>query len=213
MRIGVDFDETIADVTAMRIWYLKTNHGLDVTSSQLFDRSVLDLKKILSDPDFERYANFYPNEGTLLAPEVANASNVIRKLVAEGHKIVVITGRKGSQFKYAGDFLKQRKIPYHHLIYVDVHGKVDPDPKASLLRRTEGFERKKVVVDKLQIECMVDDMPGFLLPLSGSGILLCLLNKPWNLNENLPSDIIRVNDWNEVYTLIQARSLQSTSSS
>ena len=110
MRIGIDFDGTIAESGEARQWYLKRYFNIDLNIGEI--ASGEDKKLITDKKEYEKYKNFVNEEGTLLGTIVKNADTIIAKLAGEGHKIIILTGRTGKQAEYAKRFLKFMKTIY-----------------------------------------------------------------------------------------------------
>ncbi len=200
MRIGTDFDGTIAESGNARQWYLKKHFNVDLTIGEI---AMGGDKKLITDKkEYEKYKNFVNEEGTMLGTIVRNADKVIKKLAGEGHKIIILTGRTGKQAEYAKRFLQRQGIPYNHILYIEGDNPID---KSRRLTSVEGNERKKIIVQKLKLDCLIDDLPAYFVPLSGTGVLLLLINQPWNIGKATPSDVIRINDWEEARTIINMK--------
>jgi len=106
MKIGIDFDGTIAFTNLLRVEWIKANTGIDV---QPLD--TLNNKALLGEKRFLEMMNEVHNrENTLKTPEVPHAIASIKKLskTAELH---LVTARKfDDNFNYALDWLKEKGV-------------------------------------------------------------------------------------------------------
>jgi len=197
MNIGIDVDGVLSNVLEFQLKigapYFKKKYGYEIINPDAYD-----VKDIFGCTDEER--NKF---GWVVAawhymvryPAVENASRVIKMLKNEGHKIYIITGRvKVTEKNFAGwlsrfiltNWLKRNKIPYDEIFFCDEHHSV----------------RDKITgCEKYAVDVMVEDKPDNVMGLTKTTKIICF-DMPYN-RECGGENIIRVRDWNEVYSLIK----------
>lgn len=196
MRIAIDFDGTIANTYLLQKQFCKERFGIDLP----LEASVGALRKSIlgDDQKIKEAKEFVHGEATLSAPLVAGAREAVQALVAAGHKVLILTGRVATGATYARKYLKQNRIPYHHFLFVS-----DDDP-----RRLNGeILSKKVVLNRLKIDVMVDDQLKGLAELANS-VTIILIDQPWNRKDKIPAGVIRLANWNAILQFILSNALR-----
>jgi len=98
MRIGVDFDGVIVDTTRVKQRFCKEQFRIDIPENFISGGGA---KKFLMPEQYQKLKDFDFGEGTLLGSVVPYAKQMIEQLVADGHKIVIVTGRHDVGAQYA----------------------------------------------------------------------------------------------------------------
>lgn len=203
MIIGSDFDGVIADDTQARIDYIKEKYKIDVTPAQIhgsaLERIGRDVKK-----DVEISVNC--SERTMQFTPIPGVKEVFSKLVKEGSKIIIITGRTKEGIKWAKKFMETHKIPFHHIVSAK---EFFVNPKRELQRIEDGFipdlKGKGKWAHHLEPAVFVEDSDKHvmhLLPLQDK-IKIFFYDHPYNKNFSAPG-VKRVYSWFEVYDEIES---------
>ena len=196
MRIGIDFDGVIADTTIAKQWFCKDKFGVDIPTTLISGGGA---KTLLTPEQYAELKSFDFGDGTLLAQVVPGAKTVMSRLVANGHTLIIVTGRDKRGATYAKQFLNQHTIPYHHLIFTQEMHTVDEFAAMGKTKYT-----KHDIVSRLQFNVLIDDQYSNLEESTGSGCQLILFDQPWNHTTRIThSDIFRVKDWQEAYVQIR----------
>ncbi|MEM2916667.1 MAG: hypothetical protein QXT19_04920 [Candidatus Woesearchaeota archaeon] len=191
MRIAIDFDGTIANTYVLQRQFCKEKYGIDfpwfamtgaLRRQYLTEEQVVEVKKYAHGP------------ATLDAPLVPGAREAIQSLVLAGHKIIILTGRVAAGAQSAKEYLKRNKIPYHHFIFVS------DDEKRRLADGT--ILSKNVVVNRLKLDVIIDDQQKGLGSLTSSGVMVIIIDQPWNQQEILQQGVLRVKGWREIAELL-----------
>jgi uncharacterized HAD superfamily protein len=196
-KIHVDIDDTIADTTSVILQYLKVKHNLLLEKSSLTFHNYLD--KILKTEtnryirDFED-GNFHND----IVP-IQNSVEIISKL-SKKHELIIISGRrlnlKEKTTKWVDKFFPN--------CFKEIH-LVNQYPE-------EGEERglpKHELCKNLKCDFSIEDDFNTALKIASLGIKVLLMNQPWNSIEKIENEnIIRVNNWEEVYKIIEEKALE-----
>lgn len=187
MRIGIDIDNTITDTLPILKKYCKeynekvvkrnlVMHEEGVASYNLYDWTEAE------NADFcEKYL-----EKIVLQAEVkTHAREIIAKLKEEGHQIYVISSRAVPVFKTPYEttekFLKEKEIVYDKLLV----GKV---------------EKKSSCIEN-QLDVLLEDEPKYIMQMA-EFMPVILFDEIYN-KQCTGKNVIRVNDWDEIYEKIQ----------
>ncbi len=187
MRIGVDFDGTIADISQVELALIKQRFNIELKPEQCIGEI---LKPMLGKENYEILRKDIRGSYTLNSKVVTGCKKALSALISEGHKIVILTSRWADEQAFAKKFLEAKGIPYHHFLFVEHGTKFD--------KYAERITKKRVI-DRLRIGAMIDDTYHHLAELSGSGIGLYFFDQPWNRKIKIDKqDIIRVFGWQDI---------------
>jgi len=186
LNICIDIDGTITDPY---YWLKITNKyfNKNITEEQItkyYIHEVMDIKQ-------SEYEEFYEKNKVRIHSEQKLRDDVqitIKKLSLM-HNIFFVTAREKSLTMLTHSYLRNNKIPYDDLFVLGSHYKVD---KAR----------------ELECNVFIEDNYDNAMQLSKAGFKILLLDTNYNrkpLNEN----IVRVNNWKEIYTIIDKLLLQS----
>lgn len=190
MKIGIDFDDVVADSMAAIIKFHNERYGTTLTMSGAISFKFEEVwggtmeeavKKVDSFFDEDQVVHLHPKEGALKA---------INDLKKRGHELWIVTGRKTRDVEQTERWLA------HHLpgIFSGVH-------YANFFEIGDAAKpiKKSDICKKLGITLMVDDNLPTVIDCAGVGIQSLLLDRPWNQsNEPLPSGVTRVFSWDEI---------------
>ena len=186
LNICIDIDGTITDPY---YWLKITNKyfNKNITEEQItkyYIHEVMDIKQ-------SEYEEFYEKNKVRIHSEQKLRDDVqitIKKLSLM-HNIFFVTAREKSLAMLTHSYLRNNKIPYDDLFVLGSHYKVD---KAR----------------ELECNVFIEDNYDNAMQLSKAGFKVLLLDTNYNqklLNEN----IVWVNNWKEIYTIIDKLLLQS----
>lgn len=213
MRIGVDFDGVLSNMSEQKIKYAQQFWGIRLTPAMCTTSIAKDIvtqiipgfgNGFISKQRWDGKAEYTHLVRLLEAgPAILNgypepdAAKCLGELISEGHKIIIITTLEPENNKWAEAFLNKYNIPYTHLVCVP-YKKGNPEEK-------DQKYTKKVVMSTLKMDVLIDDTYQNLEPLTGFKILLFLFTQPWNKDIKISKqDIIRVFGWTDVANKIRA---------
>ena len=191
MNIGIDVDGVLTDMTDYQLRlgapYFKKKYGYEVLNPDAYD-----VRDMFGCTDEERKKFGWRTIWTYILryPAREGASEVIRKLKSEGHRIYIITGRVFvTQRGFIGwlsrsiltNWLKRHKIPYDGIFYCDEH---------------HSARDKLAGCEKHRVDVMVEDKAENVRALSKVMRVICF-DCGYN-QECEGGNIVRVRDWGEV---------------
>lgn len=188
MIIGLDIDNVIADLdkTFLDEFLIedkkKRNRGIINPEAEHMTQGMFDWTK-------EEIEEFLNNNMERMASNfevVENAKYYIDKLIKDGNKIYLITGRNRrfkNKEKNTIDWLKKNKINYHKLIFSCNNGD------------------KSIECIKNHVDIMFDDRPLNCIKIQEKGIKSYLFKTKYNYKYSLGVEII--DNWNQLYNLIK----------
>ena len=206
MNIGVDVDGVLTDVAdyqlKLGVPFFKEKYGYEVVNPDAFD-----IKDIFGCTDAERRAFGKKTLWTYIFkyPAREEASQVIRKLRHEGHKIFIITSRVFTTTQsrmfcvlpspqesllcllsraFLKNWLWRRKIPFDGIFFCSDQNAVD----------------KYLACKKCGADIIVEDKAENIMALSKITKVICF-DAAYN-RDCEGENISRVTDWGEVYRLI-----------
>jgi len=191
IKIGIDLDEVLAEFNLLFLDYFNQTKNTnwkfkDITDNHfenIFDISFEEIKQILNNFSKEGHiSNIIP---------VENSVSSIEKLSKEC-ELFIITARPKEEDKETREWIvKNFKSNFKEIYSVGIShgGKV--------------FKNKGEFVQELGLNFFIEDMIKHAIDISKRNIKVFLLDKPWNQEENLPENIYRVKDWNEILQKIE----------
>lgn len=190
MNIGVDIDNVIADFNgALQKEYIafdKTlrNSGI-INKDSYITNGMFDFTE-------EENNTFYSKNIDRIASNlrvIDGAKEYIDKLIEDGNKIYIITGRENGEYKdprkMTKEWLFKNQINYDKLIFTNIH-----DDHA-----------KTVECKKYNIDIMIDDSSRILNDVLRNGIDVLLMETDFNKDE---TKLERVLSWMEIYDKISS---------
>jgi len=187
MNIGIDIDNTITDTLPILKKYCKKyNDNFVKRNLQMHEDGFTSYN--LYDWTKEENLDFcinYLEEAVSQATVKENAREIIQKLKNEGHIINIISSRALPMFKTPYEttekFLHKNGILYDNLLV----GKVE--------------KKSSCIENKLDI--LIEDEPQYINQMA-EFMTVIAFNEPYN-QQCIGDNIIRVNDWNEIYNVIK----------
>lgn len=177
MRIGLDYDSVITDSRALKSAVAKERFGLDIPYQMFKWHTTVNGGLLTPEQyrDVQRTVH-YGDEHNRATPEVPGSVDGIKRLIAQGHELQVVTGRDGDSATYARRWLHERSIE------IPLTGVGDRKSKRPA---TTGFD------------VFIDDDLDKLEDLDVAHRFLYTWE--FNLHVQLPKGISRIYSWEDLY--------------
>lgn len=195
MRIGIDIDDVI--LRSGQIFYQKINErfGLNIEFTKVPSFSYVDeqvLKKGHKIEDFYKFLTEMQTNSTYHEELVLRrgGKEVIKRLYKKGHIIYLISNRHVLILPYTTVWLK--KIGILQYLSGVLHNTYTQKPY-DLFKIREA--------KRLKVDVFLEDALDYAIPLAKK-ISVILFDRPWNQLKKLPTNIHRVNDWQEAEKVI-----------
>ncbi len=187
MKIGIDIDNTITDTLPVLKEYCKRYNDTVVKRNlQLHEDGVASYN--LYDWTQEENMDFcirYLEEVVLQAEVKESAREIIERLKNEGHNINIISSRAVPMFKTPYEttekFLREKGIVYDKLLV----GRI---------------EKKSSCIEN-ELDVLIEDEPQYITQMS-EFMPVIVFDAVYN-KQCIGNNIIRVHDWNDVYSNIK----------
>ncbi len=180
MRIGIDIDGVVSD--SYRAWVKELNRH--------FGTNILELKNYDMHLDFgvswEEMGKYFEDNVAYLFDiphPIAGAKEGIEKILQEGHEVTYVTARSLDEKEYTLRWMKNHRSPHEEILFTSFQSKVD-------------------YVLNWKLEVFLEDFLGNAQEISQAGVPVLLLDASYNQGE-LPSGIIRCQNWQEIVELIE----------
>ena len=180
MRIGIDFDGTIADTTATKIRYALEVFGESITPVETFG---LAGRGRLGDQRYVEMVQAAHQGWTHQAPPMPGALEAMRRL-AVAHDLYVVTARNEDEVGPARQWLREFAVPAVEIVHTAGASKVD-------------------ACRDLDVALMLDDLPTVLGELVGAGIEGALLETPYNRDLERHERLYLVPSWDHFVALAE----------
>ena len=195
MNIGIDVDGVLTDINKFQIENGKCffNDHMHFMNECAFDfRDMFNCTKEEKDNFWKKYMWKY----CLKSECSRDASDVIKKLKSDDNKIYIFVSRpfvkeksiRGEIFRSMLKlWLKKHEIPYDNIIFCSIE---------------KSSEEKYYACKELGIDVMIEDQKFNSIIISEMSKVL-LMSRPYNVGMNNLSNIIRVNNFKEIYDEIR----------
>ena len=198
MRIYIDFDDVLCETARALSDAAKAVFKRDVPYEEI---TVFNLQHAfsLSGDEIDQLMDLAHEQEFLAELEpVPGAIEAVRKLRAEGHEVVIVTGRPS--YCHAGSvaWLKRYGLERIEIIYVDKYGrapKILPPDAPPMLSLEEFYE--------LKFDLAIDDSPTALDLLTVlKGCKVIVFNRPWNMSYQIQTGMLRCTTWEEILSVV-----------
>lgn len=190
MKIGIDIDEVLANMNFVLNQYQYEVHGNEFTRESYKNFALHhswnctreEADKIFEDfMDSHQFSRMVPIEGSVEAT---------KKLVEDGHELVIVTARNLRIFDETIDWL-DKHFPE---LFSNVH--------VSQSKKQPGKRKWEICRDE-NIDVMIDDGPHIITDCSRNGIKSIVMDGPWNRSVSDSDIIFRAKSWNDVLEIIK----------
>lgn len=193
MKIYIDFDDILCE----------TAKGFCAIVERMFGKVVpyedvhfFDLKKSfdLTDDEYERMMIEGHRPEVLLAyEEIEGSTDTVRKWMAAGHDVYIITGRPASAYDPSRQWLDEHNLQDVKLYCVNKYG------RDSFIKNSE-FSIELDEFYKMHFDFAVEDSPSAFKHLAHlENLRVAVLDRPWNASVEFPnSNYHRCYNWTEI---------------
>ena len=164
------------------------------------DVRFFDLQKSfdLTDAQMKVFMDAAHETGNLLSyPETPGAVDGMRKLVAAGHRVEIVTGRPASSYRATEEWLRRAGLGDLPVTYVNKYGR---------LFSKDGDAPELVTMDELharRYDVVIDDSPMVMPVLAEWDFARVLVfDRPWNRSLRLAPNMTRVRGWKELCEIL-----------
>ena len=178
MNLGFDIDGVISNFTKQFTDIIQKKYGVALSDSDMYSYEVNLVLGILKEDVAEIVTETLKSS----LPVTPLAKETLDKLIAEGHKIYLLTARSEELNQHTSTWLKQKGIPYTEILYLI---------------------RGKKSLAEFSVELVVEDSLEEALELTKKVNHVLLFDQPWNKTKNVKGLIKRVYNWSEVYEEVQ----------
>jgi hypothetical protein len=187
MRIGIDFDETVADSIQMIIKLHNKQYGTNYKKEEVVKYKVEEVWDGPKEEWMAKLDEFLSAKNAAHLDPVVGAIPAIDALKKAGHELSIITARGESDVEATELWLKMHFPSTFEGVHYGHARSEDPTKRRS----------KSAMCKALGIELMIDDHMNVAKDCAEAGIRVLLIDEPWNQGE-LPPGVERVYSWEEI---------------
>ncbi len=191
MKIGVDLDDTLSETRQLILKFHNDTYGTSLEMKDIKSYNFWEVwggtraEAIQKIEDFFKtsyFSDIEPKEG---------AKDVLKKL-KKNNELYVITARGDNMKKETEEWVEK----YFPRIFSGIYltNKFSDDGKGTT---------KEKVCDKLGIDIFIeDDIENVLECARQNSRKIYLFDYPWNQDDKLPKNVIRIHSWKEIEKLV-----------
>jgi uncharacterized HAD superfamily protein len=186
MHIGLDLDEVLAGFIDQFVVYYNQRFGTKLRKTDFTEYEMSHTLGRGMEETTEIVYDFYDSLYFLGIPPVYGAINGVARL-HDSHQVSVVTGRPAALEMKTRIWLEERFLNgFQHIVFGNHYAR-------------EGISiEKSELCRSLSINLLVEDSPAYATECATAGIPVLLMDRPWNRNGPLPSNVTRVYDWEDV---------------
>ena len=185
MRIGIDFDEVVADSVATIIKLHNEQYRTSFKREEVTKYHVDEVWGGTKEEWRQKLDEFFSTKNAKHLDPVAGSIPAMDALKRAGHELYVITARSDDDIEATELWLKM----HFPKTFKNVHYGNSWYPEKKKL--------KSEMCKENGIEVMVDDRMSVAQDCGPAGIRVLLFDQPWNQGE-LPPNVERVFSWDEI---------------
>ena len=191
MLIGVDLDDVLAETFFAFDQFHNQRYGTSFTKKDHFTFDLSKFWNVSQKEAGERVKEFNSSKYASEIMPLAGAKEALIEL-SRKHEIKIITSRLEEIREETQKWLEEH-YPDHdfEVHYANHYYGIEHQKKSEICRN-------------LGIDILIDDCLEYALECSAEAIKVLLLDNPWNQMDNLPKNVTRVSDWNNIVTHINS---------
>ena len=187
MRIGIDFDETVADSIKAIIALHNEQYGTDYKKEEVTEYRVENVWGGTTEEWGAKLDDFLSAKNAKRLDPVPGAIPAIDALKSAGHELYIVTAR-GDEGVEATELWLEKHLPATFKGVHYGHGRSDDPAKK---------REKADICRELGVELMIEDHIEVAKKCAAEGTKVLLLDQPWNQGA-LPPGVERVYSWEEI---------------
>jgi uncharacterized HAD superfamily protein len=189
MKIGVDMDGVLVGLIEGLIDYHNKTRGTDFSKEDLKTNAIEDKTGFTFDEAIDFIREFLRSEdGEQLCPIDGATSTLSFLKDTHGHELFLITARS----EHVGDATRSWVNKHLPGLFSEIHLLGLPD------KSEEAPKTKGSLAEDMGIRFFIEDSLSNARNIASHGVLVFLLDRPWNQDTNLPPLITRVKNWYEI---------------
>jgi uncharacterized HAD superfamily protein len=201
MKIGIDLDDILADFFPSFLNFYNRTHQkhfsiADITNFHIWKIGIGRTKEeaIAFVDEFHDSAHY-----DLIPPVQGSRESLVELSQLPDSSLYIITSRPLNYRIKTNKFIQKHFSSIPLAVYYSHDFNNGEGPK------------KSEICQRLEVDFFVEDCFAYAKSCSEKGLNVLLLDKPWNQNEELPKNITRVHNWQEILQQIKGGSHASPS--
>jgi 5'(3')-deoxyribonucleotidase len=180
MRIGIDFDDVVADSGAAIIEMHNKKRGTHFKRSDFKTYFFEETWGMTREERRKEIDEFFATDQWKKISPMAGSLKVIEALKTKGHELYIITGRNDKDIAQTELWI-EKNFPS---VFQGVH--------------FANSRKKSEICKELGIEIMIDDNPDVALECATEGIKVFIFDQSWNREREFPINVERVSSWQDI---------------
>lgn len=191
MLIGVDLDDVLADTFSNLIAFHNDNYGPYLTKDKFSSWQLSNVFNITEEEAIKRVLEFDDScyfEGIKPVDGAVDAVNMLK----QSNKLIVITSRLDNLLEKTEKWLEKYFSNTFSKVYHTYH---------SWMGAANKKKKVEICLD-LKVDYFIEDSLDYARECAEKGVKVLLYDNPWNQCKELPENIIRVQNWKEIVSII-----------
>ncbi|MET0500395.1 MAG: bifunctional metallophosphatase/5'-nucleotidase [Candidatus Binatia bacterium] len=188
--IYIDMDDVLCETARGCVAIIEREFGKRMSYERLTDFNLGEACGLDPEETAELYRIVHHPDELLKLEPIEGAVQTIRRWIAAGYEIAIVTGRPPVTSEPSLAWLAQEGVPYHSFTVVDKYGRFSADNKTAVTLLELARRRFCFAVEDSPI------MAAYLA--ERMGVPVKLFDRPWNRKAVEHPRITRVHHWDDI---------------
>jgi len=189
MRIGIDVDEVLADLMNPLVRFHNENYETNLSRKHFKTFNLWETWGGTEEDAKQKVYDFFQSGYFRNIKPVENSQESIN-ILSKKNNLVIVTSRP--------DYIKEKTLSWIKENFQDCFLDVYFTSEWS----NNGKTRKTDICKKINTNFMIEDDLNKSIEIAKIGINVLLFDCPWNKSPNLPKNITRIYNWNEILQIL-----------
>jgi uncharacterized HAD superfamily protein len=180
MRIGIDFDDVVADSSTAIIEIHNKTHATSFKKDDFRDYLWENIWGGTREDRIKEIDKFLTADQSRTISPIAGSFRAIEELKMKGHELYIITGRGDKHIEQTELWIRNNFPNVFDGIYYT------------------NSQMKSETCKNNGVKVLIDDNPEVALECAKDGIRVFIFDQPWNRGCSFPANVERVVSWDEM---------------
>ncbi|MEI6528620.1 MAG: HAD hydrolase-like protein [bacterium] len=188
MKIAIDLDEVLGDFMSALLEYFNHTYDQNLEYQNVFSYNFWEVWGGSRDGAIQMVYDFHKTDYFANIKPIPGAREALQTLKGLDHDLYIVTSRQNDVIGPTKDWV-QKNFPniFSDIFFTNHFSRDGSVPKT-----------KADICNSLGIQMLVEDSLTYSKECIYPGRKIFLIDRPWNQDKNLPSEIQRVYSWKEI---------------
>lgn len=187
--IAVDIDEVLANFVDYFIEYHNLEYKTSISRDKFITFELNEVFEVTLEEMNLKFAKFKDQGHNLKLEPIRGSKEAIDNLIKKGYEPHIVTSRPEMIKKDTEEWIDRHFPNKFHKLHYSYNKYLEPSFKN---------KTKAEICKMIGARILIEDNLDLAVDAAQNGIIILLMDAPWNQTESLPDNIIRVKSWEEI---------------